>query len=310
MIERFNFYDLYGYLIPGFIFLALLWLPFGLTDETLLELDWSSALLGLVFGYVVGHLIQGLAIAGFPSDKPRFPSDVLLDDDDKTFSPELQKRLVQRISQEFEIDVTNAGNPNPTILEKRRFDAFMLCRRRLIQKEVASYAEQFEGMYTLMRGVATACTFATGYYLGFLAQALCSGFINSHGHIFSWLALLLISAGLVLAFLSAFWDRGSGGALEVRREVARESDPRMPMKRSRVLTRKQKVQVLLFWIVPIVFFLIGTILDVETNEAFSSWAILLPLCITLALVAVRSYGAYHQFAQRFAATVYRDFCAS
>jgi len=30
MIERFNFFDVYGYLLPGGLLMVLTWLPFGL----------------------------------------------------------------------------------------------------------------------------------------------------------------------------------------------------------------------------------------------------------------------------------------
>jgi hypothetical protein len=59
MVERLNFYDVYAYLIPGIVFVSLLWLPFAITNEAFLKLDWSSALLVLVLAYIAGHIIQG-----------------------------------------------------------------------------------------------------------------------------------------------------------------------------------------------------------------------------------------------------------
>ena len=67
MIERFNLYDIYGYLIPGAAWLALLAFPFYLA---LPELHVSIAGLtsvGLGGGYVAGHYLSGLARSWIPS---------------------------------------------------------------------------------------------------------------------------------------------------------------------------------------------------------------------------------------------------
>ena len=178
MIERLNFYDIYGYLIPGMSWLVLVWLPFGLVGKNWLPAELSSALMALVLGYLVGHVLQRLAEQALPStkkdasDRLRYPSDVLLDDQNNTFSREVKSRLEHRILIYFDIDVRNGRNPDPEVLKKRHQDAFMLCRRTLIQKGVASYAEQFEGMYVLMRGVMAACILAAAYYLGWALNGI------------------------------------------------------------------------------------------------------------------------------------------
>ena len=282
MIERLNFYDVYGYLIPGLIFLAFLWFPYTLAGGASASVDWSSALLALVFGYVLGHLIQGLAIAALPSGRPRYPSDILLDDGDTSFSPEVKSRLVNRILLQFDIDVRDATNLNADVLRKRRQDTFMLCRRTLIQKGVASYAEQFEGMYALMRGVAAACILGFGYYLGLLMRAL-GAFSDETVRL--WVVSGAGVIGLIILIVAAL---------------------------SVFLTTpycKRIMQRGLFWLIGAWLFLLPGIVTSSEAEWFELPSTLAILCFVLGLVSLRCYGAYQEFSRNFAVTVYRDFCA-
>jgi hypothetical protein len=61
VIQRFNFYDVYGYLIPGLALVALLWLPSAAVEHHLQDakIEWVAA--ALAVAYVVGHLLQNLA---------------------------------------------------------------------------------------------------------------------------------------------------------------------------------------------------------------------------------------------------------
>src|SRR3989338_1398883 len=64
MIDRLNFYDLYGYLIPGLTLLGFLWLPFHLGTTVRLPSEWASAFAAAVLGYVAGHLLPPRAEVG------------------------------------------------------------------------------------------------------------------------------------------------------------------------------------------------------------------------------------------------------
>ena len=52
MIDKFNFYDIYGYFVPGLALLAVLWLPFGLLKQGWPSADWGSALVAVVAAYL------------------------------------------------------------------------------------------------------------------------------------------------------------------------------------------------------------------------------------------------------------------
>lgn len=242
MIQNFNFYDVYGYLLPGLAFLGLLWVPIGLATGRLPATEWTSAVVGIALAYITGHVLQNFARVIPSSVKSKdgtilFPSEVLLDVDDKTFTSEFKRRLAEQIETCFGIDVksdpTETGDGEETVaifgveiedgeiavtkvatfsdassdasslpakdsgsildpLTKRRQDAFFLCRAALINDKSAAYAEQSEGMYTLMRGLAAATFSGSAYYLGWA-----SGGLMPKG--FERLSWLPVTAGLGLA---------------------------------------------------------------------------------------------------------------
>jgi hypothetical protein len=232
MIERFNFYDIYGYLLPGAVLLSLGWLPVGIVTGEWPPAEIELALIGGIVSYLLGHLLhiadrylftvtekrelpveadktvkdgevtspekpekgwtdalkrpiaalRGL-FAGKESrrkDKPpkqtrsagKFPHDFLLDEADRTFTRALKGQIYDQIWRRFGLEVTNGGDACDGELGKRRYDAFQLCRRWLIQEKAGSYAEQFEGLYELTRGVAAACLATMFLYFGWALASL------------------------------------------------------------------------------------------------------------------------------------------
>jgi hypothetical protein len=177
MIERLNFYDIYGYLIPGLALLGVVWFPFWFVAGTNLPAAWSSALVALVLGYIMGHLLQRLAREAFPQGRleedqsRRFPSDYILDPLDPKLTGDIKTGVAVLIQCRFGLDVAAQGKPDART-RGRRQDAFFLCRRVLIQQGVGSYAEQFEGMYALMRGLAAVSALSFTYHLGWAAGPL------------------------------------------------------------------------------------------------------------------------------------------
>ncbi len=113
MIEKLNFYDVYGYLIPGLVLIGLFWIPFGLVLHQWPKAELASAILVLVLAYVLGHLIQ-ITVRGMlpptvkdPLGNTRFPSDMLLDSESQDqLSEKLQDRIAWRCWGCFEIDIS------------------------------------------------------------------------------------------------------------------------------------------------------------------------------------------------------------
>jgi hypothetical protein len=206
MIERFNFFDIYGYLIPGVFWLALMWLPFGLRSGFP---SWSTAqitVVGLVGGYILGHLLYAMARLIFPGrikDKQgcvRVLSSLLLDDDNQVLSPPVKAKLAEELKRRFGIEVSDRAHHG---------DVFFLCRTALAQAKVGSYAEQYQGLNSLTRGLATACIFAVALYSGLVIQAcfLSSAAARGQGCFVGAAIALALAPLIVIVFLDGVSKR-------------------------------------------------------------------------------------------------------
>lgn len=179
MIDRFNFYDIYGYLLPGVLLFSFLWIPLGVLTGTWPPAELSSAVLVLALAYVVGHILHSLADAALPfefKDKKknkRMPSDLLLDNSNQvlvnSFSglPSLLKQIREdfKLKDDFKLEVEENGDWTPE-LGKRRSYVFFRCRNVLVRQKAVGYAEQQQGMYVVMRGAASALLLSCMLYAG------------------------------------------------------------------------------------------------------------------------------------------------
>ena len=291
MIKQFNFYDFYGYLLPGILVLGLLWLPVGILTRTWPDQDISKALFLAALAYIIGHLIQTVALSVVPSkvtDKAkhkRSPSDLLLDNSDKKFAKELKEKLASQVAKLFGIDleITKDGDGENDISEKRK-DAFFQARTYLITKNVALYAEQFEGLYAMMRGLGCSF-FAGGLYL--VGWAL--SFHQNCFRLSDWMPVVLwiaITASLIFASV-AYFDESA----------------------------RKKVDRFLAWSIVVVLFVAGFLVGLWRAQAAVSSVptytepILLGSGLLAWIAAARCFSAYKAFALAFAQTVWRDFSA-
>ncbi len=127
MIDRFNFYDVYGYLLPGLALVALFGLPGLMIVEELPSSELVSALAAVAVGYVVGQLAHAFARALFEQERP-FAAKV-------AELPLLAKaRLERRLAEA-------CGRPI-AITDASVFD---ICRRVLQDQKRGQLADQFQG---------------------------------------------------------------------------------------------------------------------------------------------------------------------
>jgi len=178
MIERFNFYDVYGYLIPGFVWVMLLAVPFHLLYN-FKALSATEFTAGLVIAYLAGHLLSGMARKFLRSEKFTIPvpggktkavyrSVAVLWDGypyaDK-LPPSLKTALGEKFKARFGYDPVAAFDPD----EIKQM--FFLCRTALAQAKLGSYVEQYQGMNSLTRSLSLAfCTVAVSYSTWTLAS--------------------------------------------------------------------------------------------------------------------------------------------
>lgn len=306
MIEKFNFYDVYGYLIPGLVILGLLWVPIGIFRGR-----WPSAALGstiliLIFSYLLGHLLQitvRAIVPPKPTDrygKARFPSDVLLDREGP-FSQGLKRKIAKLCWDRFGIDVCLGQDPGNTDeqamgeISKARNEAFLRARRVLQRDDKQGYAEQFEGLYAMMSGLVIALAGGAFYFVGWSA-VLCG---CNPEHPVIWGTVLLIAAPFC-AMLSRLTEQDKDRANSKERK------------------RLERVERQWEWALAIALAGVsvwGGILVAETplpspNRSLSplhtAWMMFV-LALACSFAAIRLYGSYKYFAIEFARTVWRDF---
>ena len=289
MIERFNFYDVYGYFVPGCSLLALLWLPYGIAARSWPSTELGSALAAIIFAYIVGHFLQILSTNALPSkieDKSgnlRYPSEVFLDSNNTVFSAEFKERLAQFVLSDFGLDLAVDKSPKGANdeefgpIDRRRQNGFFLCRGTLIREKIAAYPEQFEGMYTLLRGLATACLIAVAYSFGW-SSAICQA------RWAWWIAVGVVILGLcycvICALIIVLWRVG---------------------KR-------------FFWVDPaflaafsLAFVGAGHLLGLAYMHSRHLAPLFAGIAVLLLILALKFFTAYKMFAESFAKGVWQDF---
>jgi len=293
MIKQFNFYDIYGYLIPGTVLLGILWLPIGVLTNSWPDKDLSKALFLAALAYILGLLVQSVASPLVSSkikfnEQMRAPSDLLLDassskndpnSSNNQFSPEFKERLGDQIERVFGLEVKANQDGKAAEAIKARDIAFFQARTVLLVKKVANYVEQYEGMYVMMRGVGCSLCAGAAYLAGWA-----SGFHRDLCFVWVPLSVLgLIAIGLTFLSVWRSWPKPVSTAMRV------------------------------LWLA--VFMGLGfsasfsQTLDVlrhsTTHPEFILWG-----SVVIALIAAaKCFSAYRSFSNQFAASVWRDFSA-
>jgi hypothetical protein len=313
MTIKFNFYDIYGFALPGFLLLAVLWLPFGLIDNRWPDAEFSSALVGVIIAYFAGHVLQTVAQQAIPSNflGGRFPSWKFLDKQDRNFSPEFKRRLAHQIKTVFELDVALGAEAGAA--DKVRNDAFFLCRSALIKSKTVIYPEQFEGLYALMRGLSAAFGIAVVYYLGWAYSGLLHKIVpaNFGSRQLSGLAVL---AGIVIAsFALVTADRLKDSKDEFLKWVVRSrivsadhlKDSKDKDEFFKRVLRFFKVLMIVSLLVAV--FAAGYYLGLSNGKLSEHRTQLIAAAVLSFFASERCYAGYKRFAEEFARAVYRDF---
>jgi len=275
MIQRFNFYDIYGYLLPGLVLAALLVAPFSIAGGLAPPAHLASAALAVVVGYVLGHFLQRFADVWLPwtwwgvPTKRRLPSSHLLDPDATRLASEVKRQLASKIQQKFHLDV-GIDSDDPKKFDPVRQEAFLQCRRDLLNSDRAAYAEQFQGMYSMMRGFACALGCGAAFHAG-IASALEFAFPRQLER-----SIWVLIAVWILVSIPSIPE--SGFTVWVERAVG----------------------MLVFWLLGM-----EAAWYIGAKPHFARAALLIALgCVLLAFKSAKGFSYY---AEIFAATVYRDF---
>lgn len=273
--------------MPGAAWLAILWIPVGIVTHNWPSSTWTDAIIAAVLAYILGHLVQSLATNAIPTwevkgpqGKDRFPSEIYLDHSDKEL-PEICKTKIQQFVKDqfgLELQVDKDGDD---AIDKVRHNAFLLARQILIQGKAVSYAEQFQGMYALTRGLVSVLALGFAYWLGFSAAAMVRSDIVVRAAVLVLAASLLMLANVSLGLL--------------RSHPAELTKRRIELGYALVLL--------------IALLSIGYALGLHYEVSVRQGAVMAFLSAWAIVACFRAYGAYKFFAGRFAATVWRDYLA-
>jgi hypothetical protein len=197
VIERFNFYDVYGYLIPGFVWTLLLLLPFYLVfDPQTISVAELTAV--LIVAYVAGHFLGGLARQALPGAKYKigttmvYKSVAILSDEyagKDGLPPGLKAKLARCFKDRYEFDPTEPFDVRGVQ------QMFYLCRAALSHAKLGAYVEQYQGMSSLTRSLAFGTCVAAIYYVAWVTGAVIRGAVSGTPDITPLLILAITVLG-------------------------------------------------------------------------------------------------------------------
>ncbi len=148
----------------------LLWLPYAVVTGKWPDEKFAAVAAALALAYVIGHVLQSIAASALPvrferdpHGRPSLPSETMLDAADKRLAPELKQRIRANVKAWFRIDVAATGEPHEDVAARRKM-AFELCRPIVNARTL--YAEQLQGLYVMMRGLAIAFGLCAFYMAG------------------------------------------------------------------------------------------------------------------------------------------------
>jgi len=334
MLERFNFYDIYAYLLPGLTILGLAWLPYLVLGGTLPTGGLSEGLVVVIVAYASGHVLQTFAKELWSSKvswigaKREYPTRALLEDQDNVLSLEMKTRLKDHITKHFKIDLAQQGAYE---------DAWRLCRTALKSRKGGSYVEQFHGIYNFMKGAATAFAYATPYYCGWaistkwapdeymsdvplwgvIGVALVLALSVSFQRIRPWIWLIAITCIIPAALtvgtylnctIESAWKTVLLVVILIM--LAHKTMSFIHLFRQRQPAANPSTKVTncthaMRLCLAIATFAGGILLGHQTMSKFT--LILLLIAGLSWIVAVQCAIAYHFFAREFAAAIYRDY---
>jgi hypothetical protein len=284
MIERLNFFDFYAYLLPGLTWLLLVLAPHFIMRRQPPPTDWTSALAGVVTGYVLGHLLyQASRIVPWFETKcgPKHESQLALGREDRGW-PAIKKRVGVRAYEQWGISLAVSDDDDTRQL------VFELARAFLQANNRPSYAEQMQGMQCLVRGLAGAFFLASASCLGWCFRALLAAAPVLEGA--KWFL------GAVAAYLALLAIAGPPELKKAVKDLLGLSYPRAPMFAP-------------FFGLALASVIVGyRLAALETGEIH--WVWLLILAGFLFFAGHRFKLAIRGFAQDFARHVFVSFAAT
>ncbi|HTW83301.1 MAG TPA: hypothetical protein VMD91_04415 [Candidatus Sulfotelmatobacter sp.] len=304
MIQRFNFYDIYGYLIPGLAVVVVLWLPRAIVSGQSMDTTAGDIAMALALGYVIGHFVQNLASNAFSAKfvrdadgNPAYPSAIVFGN----LQEDVQLRIAKLAWVWFEMDVSVGQRASGAVLDRRQA-VFDLCRP--IVNARTPYAEQFQGLSTMARGLFLALNLGAAELLGWLVGSLHARTLSA---VLADAVAAALLASLVLSVFRVLPDQPRRRFFdEVFR--ARPGGARRRFSYSASRFRTVVDAALLGLLVLILVGLSSTFVPVfAATFPPDRTAILAGCLIACVAVSLRFLALYYYFADQFARAVWKNF---
>jgi hypothetical protein len=163
MLDKFNFYDLLGYLIPGgTVVLVLYWFAREVVvlPVPTLPTDLGGSLLFLGLSYAVGNVVQTVGSWYEKNWVNRREcgqrlSERLLAANDRRLSTGLKKQIIDCAQAKFGLSL-DAHDSDPKVGRIAPRELFDLCYALVVQKGLAQHTEIFLAINGLARGMIFA----------------------------------------------------------------------------------------------------------------------------------------------------------
>lgn len=201
------------------------------------------------------------------------------------FPPAVKGKIAQLVESQFGLDleISKKGDQleksGVTTIDKVRNNAFRLARQVLIQGKAVSYAEQFQGMYALTRGLLAVFALACAYWLGwFFATERSAGLRRT--------AIVLVGVAIPVLL----------GIHLLRDKVSQKET-------------KHKLEIAYACVLIIMFLAVGYVAGVRCYVSWGKSGVLAFMVICALIACFRFKSAYENFAGLFASTVWRDYLA-
>ncbi|MDQ5823412.1 MAG: hypothetical protein M3441_04260 [Chloroflexota bacterium] len=158
MQDKFDIYDLLGYIIPGALALGLLyWFSTGFLALTWpLELNsLGESLVLIVVGYFFGQIVQAVGhklSRRYIEKWGGYFSQQFVHPDNTTFSAEFKKQVQQCAEEAFGIPYA-PPDANEKIQVAQRQEIYQLCYTLVMAEKLGQRAQLFIGTYGLYRGL-------------------------------------------------------------------------------------------------------------------------------------------------------------
>ena len=196
-MSQFNVYDIFGYLLPGALVVAVFFFALsGVVSPLpdLLSIEGSLAL--VVLAYLAGHFLRASIGEWIKSTRP---SEWLLSDEED----QKEAKFTQAIKEEIRLAISATFSPGSPMVAGAQQQYFDLAYALIVAKNCAGNVPIYNSLYALYRGLIAACWLSLVILPSFVVLAIVFAWALHQPLSGSWLGLSIVLFFLLL-YLAGF----------------------------------------------------------------------------------------------------------